>query len=212
MMSSHLQLSFRFKLLIHLNMIFNIILTISTSLLEISLWHYFMVLHLKFLRSFRHSLIFIVIGISRSTIKLSPYLQLPIMLNNTIFVSFRISVIISLIGASALKISLGHNLVLRKFDLLPSISTIFAIVLSYIAGLTLKLIVANFELPLRFEFLDLLHRFIDVVAIVGANLIYFSIRHDFVIRKCNFFLLSQWSLFVVVLNIVRFTRKLPSHL
>ena len=134
------------------------------------------------------------------------------MLNNTIFLSFRISVKIALIGASTLKISLRHNLIIRKFDLLPPIRTIFAIVLRYITGLTLKLIVTNFELPFRFEFLDLLHRFVDVLAMVGANLLDFPIRHDFVLRKCNFFLLSQWPLFIVVLNIVRFTRKLPSHL
>lgn len=212
MMSSYLQLSFWFELLIHLNLILNVIFTISAPLLEIPLWHYFMVLHLKFLWSFRHSLIFIVVGISRSPIKLSSYLQLPIMLNNTIFLSLGISMIISLIGTSALKISLRHNLILRKFDLLPSIRTIFAIVLSYITRLTLKLVVTNFELPLRFKFLDLLHRLVDVLAIVGAKLLYFPIRHDFVFRKCNFFLLSQWSLFIVVLNIVRFTRKLPSHL
>ena len=76
--------------------------------------------------------------------------------------------VIALVSASSLKIAFGHDVILGEFDFLSSVCTFFIIVVSYVAGLSLKGIVSDFELTLRFEFIDMLGWIVDVVAVIGA--------------------------------------------
>ena len=133
------------------------------------------------------------------------------MLDHMILIYLRLTLIISLICTSSLKISFGHDLIILEFGLLPPISTFFVIVFCNITRLTLKRIISNFYLTFRLKFIHMLRRITDIVSIVGARLFKSSFWHDVIIRKCNFIPFFCKSFLIVILNIIRLTSKFTSN-
>ena len=166
--TSYFKFSFRFEFLIFLNLILYVIASIRSSILKITLGHDFVILHLDFLGSFDCPFIHVCIAVAGSSVKLTSYFEFSFMFDDMIFISLGRSLIIALVSASSLKIAFGHDVILGEFDFLSSVCTFFIIVVSYVAGLSLKGIVSNFELTLRFEFIDMLGWIVDVVAVIGA--------------------------------------------